>query len=582
MTDMINMSRLSNGMRAAGMMRRSLTEALFIARHRVAFGKALIELPLMRRQLLKIMLLAESARSVMFHAAAELERADAGDESARRRIRILTPLLKFRACRDARRATGDAMEVRGGCGYIEEWSDARLVRDAHLGSIWEGTSNVVALDVMRAVRREGALDALEPTLEAMLPKGRVRRCVTSRREARSRVRAGHRDPARRRARPAGRDRSVLRSCCRRSRERRHAPRCDRRCAQAAAFCARARASPEAARSSSLRLAGRSLCKPAAAGDAGCGHPGRTTAQTIGRHPLMAGSLSHIRVLDLSRVLAGPWAAQNLGDLGAEIIKVERPGAGDDTRGWGPPFLKDGAGKDTKEAAYYASVNRNKKSITLDLSKPRDKRSRARSRRRAQVLIENYKVGTLKRYGLGYEDLKKRTQASVYCSVTGFGPGRTVRAPPRLRLHLPGHGRADVDHRRARRPAGRRAAEGRHRDHRRADRDVRERRILAALTHRERTGEGQYIDCALLDTIVAFNANQIVSYFCSGRIPIRYGNAHAQGRAVRSLPDRRRPHHPSRSATTASSSASARSRDARARRGSRASRPTRSASCIAPS
>ena len=158
-------------MRAAGMMRRSLTEALFIARHRVAFGKPLIELPLMRRQLLKIMLLAESARSVMLYAAAELERADGGDEQARRRIRILTPLLKFRACRDARRATGDAMEVRGGCGYIEEWSDARLVRDAHLGSIWEGTSNVVALDVMRAIRREGALDALEPALEAMLPKG---------------------------------------------------------------------------------------------------------------------------------------------------------------------------------------------------------------------------------------------------------------------------------------------------------------------------------------------------------------------------------------------------------------------------
>ena len=170
MADMINNSRLSNGMRAAGMMRRALTESLFIARHRVAFGKRLIELPLMRRQLLKIMLLAESARSVMLHAAAELEKADAGDEDARRRIRILTPLLKFRACRDARRATGDAMEVRGGCGYIEEWSDPRLVRDAHLGSIWEGTSNVVALDVMRAIRREGALDALQPALEAMLPQ----------------------------------------------------------------------------------------------------------------------------------------------------------------------------------------------------------------------------------------------------------------------------------------------------------------------------------------------------------------------------------------------------------------------------
>src|SRR6185503_16406670 len=171
MTDMINMSRLSNGMRAAGMMRRALTEALFIARHRVAFGKTLIELPLMRRQLLKIMLLAEAARSVMLHAAAELEKADGGDESARRRIRILTPLLKFRACRDARRATGDAMEVRGGCGYIEEWPDPRLVRDAHLGSIWEGTSNVVALDVLRAVARDGALAALQPALEAMAPEG---------------------------------------------------------------------------------------------------------------------------------------------------------------------------------------------------------------------------------------------------------------------------------------------------------------------------------------------------------------------------------------------------------------------------
>ena len=171
MTDMINMSRLSNGMRAAGMMRRALTEALFVARNRVAFGRQLIEFPLMRRQLLKIMLAAEAARSVMLHTAYELHNADAGDDGARRRTRILTPLIKFRACRDARRATGDAMEVRGGCGYIEEWSDARLVRDAHLGSIWEGTSNVVALDVMRAVRREGALDALEPALEAMLPKG---------------------------------------------------------------------------------------------------------------------------------------------------------------------------------------------------------------------------------------------------------------------------------------------------------------------------------------------------------------------------------------------------------------------------
>jgi alkylation response protein AidB-like acyl-CoA dehydrogenase len=160
MADMINMSRLSNGMRAAGLMRRALTEALFWARNRVAFGKRLIEMPLMQRQLLKLVLPTEAARSIMLYTASQLALADGGDEAARRRVRLLTPLLKFRACRDARRVTGDAMEVRGGCGYIEEWSDARLLRDAHLGSIWEGTSNIVALDVLRAIRKDQAFDPL--------------------------------------------------------------------------------------------------------------------------------------------------------------------------------------------------------------------------------------------------------------------------------------------------------------------------------------------------------------------------------------------------------------------------------------
>ena len=166
MTDMINSSRLSNGVRAAGMMRRALSDALHLARNRQAFGRRLIDLPLMRRQLLKLMLPAEQARSVFMLTATDLARADRGDEQARRRVRILTPLIKFRACRDARRATGDAMEIRGGCGYVEEWSDPRLVRDAHLGSIWEGTSNIVALDVMRAIRREQSLEALHEDLQA--------------------------------------------------------------------------------------------------------------------------------------------------------------------------------------------------------------------------------------------------------------------------------------------------------------------------------------------------------------------------------------------------------------------------------
>ncbi|ACD15850.1 acyl-CoA dehydrogenase family protein [Paraburkholderia phytofirmans] len=168
MADMINMSRLSNGVRAAGLMRRALTEALHIARHREAFGRKLIDMPLMQRQLLKMMLPAEQARSMFMRIALLLEQADAGDRQAAKCVRILTPLIKFRACRDARRVTGDAMEVRGGTGYIEEWSDARLVRDAHLGSIWEGTSNIVALDIARAAKRDGALEPLRTYLQDLL------------------------------------------------------------------------------------------------------------------------------------------------------------------------------------------------------------------------------------------------------------------------------------------------------------------------------------------------------------------------------------------------------------------------------
>ena len=242
---------------------------------------------------------------------------------------------------------------------------------------------------------------------------------------------------------------------------------------------------------------------------------------------MPGPLSHIRVLDLSRVLAGPWAAQNLGDLGAEVIKVERPGAGDDTRSWGPPFIKDGEGKDTKEAAYYASVNRNKKSITLDLSKPEGQAIAREIAAKSAVLIENYKVGTLKRYGLGYDDLKKSNPGLVYCSVTGFGQDGPYAPRPGYDFIFQGMGGLmSITGERDGQPGAGPQKVGI------AITDVltgmyASVAILAALTHRERTGEGPYIDCALLDTIVAFNANQIVSYFCSGRIPIRYGNAHAQ-------------------------------------------------------
>jgi alkylation response protein AidB-like acyl-CoA dehydrogenase len=168
MAEMINQSRLSNAVRSAGMMRRALHEALCVARGRQAFGRALIELPLMQRQLLKIMLPAEAALSMCLFTAAALRRADEGEEEAKALRRVLTPLVKFRCCRDARKVAGDAMEVRGGCGYIEEWIEPRLLRDAHLGSIWEGTSNIIALDVLRAARRERAHEALRRELAQRL------------------------------------------------------------------------------------------------------------------------------------------------------------------------------------------------------------------------------------------------------------------------------------------------------------------------------------------------------------------------------------------------------------------------------
>ncbi|HEY2256366.1 MAG TPA: acyl-CoA dehydrogenase family protein, partial [Variovorax sp.] len=173
MADMVNNSRLSNGVRAAGLMRRAVAEAEYVASERRAFGKRLADMPLMQRQLQKLRLPAEQARTMVFQTALALARSDGGEAEAYPLLRILTPLIKFRACRDARKVTGDAMEVRGGCGYIEEWADPRLVRDSHLGSIWEGTSNIVALDVIRAIKREESLPALQAHFGALLDDAAV-------------------------------------------------------------------------------------------------------------------------------------------------------------------------------------------------------------------------------------------------------------------------------------------------------------------------------------------------------------------------------------------------------------------------
>ena len=237
-------------------------------------------------------------------------------------------------------------------------------------------------------------------------------------------------------------------------------------------------------------------------------------------------LSHIRVLDLSRVLAGPWASQNLADLGAEVIKIERPGSGDDTRSWGPPFLKDADGRETNESAYYLSVNRGKKSVTLDISKPEGQRIACELAARCDVLLENYKVGGLAKYGLGYDEVRKINPRVVYCSITGFG-----QTGPHA--HRPGYdfifqgmgGLMSITGERDDLPGGGPQKVGI------AITDVltgmyAALAITAAIAHRERTGEGQYIDMALLDTIVAFGANQILNYFVSGKVPGRFGNAHA--------------------------------------------------------
>ncbi|MDP7428109.1 MAG: CaiB/BaiF CoA-transferase family protein [Alphaproteobacteria bacterium] len=240
---------------------------------------------------------------------------------------------------------------------------------------------------------------------------------------------------------------------------------------------------------------------------------------------MSGPLAHIRVLDLSRILAGPWATQILADLGAEVIKVERPGQGDDTRTWGPPFLKDADGKETTDSAYYLAVNRGKKSLTLDLASPQGQDLVRQLAAKSNVLVENYKTGGLAKYGLGYEDLKALNPGPVYCSITGFGQDGPYakRAGYDYLLQAmggmmsitgpadgePGAGPLRVGVALIDIITGMYSATA----------------ILAALNHLERTGEGQYIDMALMDSATALLANQGMNYLISGRSPGRSGNSH---------------------------------------------------------
>ena len=240
---------------------------------------------------------------------------------------------------------------------------------------------------------------------------------------------------------------------------------------------------------------------------------------------MTRPLSHIRVLDLTRVLAGPWAAQTLADLGAEVIKIERPGTGDDTRAWGPPWWLDREGRETRESAYFLSVNRGKKSVTLDLSQPEGQRIARELAAKSDVLIENYKAGTLERYGLGYEDIRAIHPGIIYCSVTGYGQDGPLASRPGYDFIFQGMGGLmSITGERDGQPGGGPQKTGI------AVTDVLTGlyatiAITAAIAAREKSGAGQHIDTALLDTIVAFGANQILSYWCSGNVPQRFGNSH---------------------------------------------------------
>src|SRR5712672_2112886 len=240
---------------------------------------------------------------------------------------------------------------------------------------------------------------------------------------------------------------------------------------------------------------------------------------------MAGPLSHIRVLDLSRVLAGPWAGQNLADLGAEVIKVERPGSGDDSRAFGPPWVKDREGRDTKDSAYFTSANRGKKSITLNIAVPQGQAIVRELARTSDVLIENYKHGDLARYGLGYEDLRKEHPGLIYCSVTGFGQTGPYRERPGYDFMIQGMGgmmSVTVEPDDA--PGG---------GPQRAGVPVADIitgmyasiAICAALAHRAQSGAGQHLDLALLDSQIALLAYQSTNYFSTGKPPKRIGNLH---------------------------------------------------------
>jgi crotonobetainyl-CoA:carnitine CoA-transferase CaiB-like acyl-CoA transferase len=237
------------------------------------------------------------------------------------------------------------------------------------------------------------------------------------------------------------------------------------------------------------------------------------------------ALENLRVLDLTRVLAGPWCTQLLADLGADVVKIERPGSGDDTRAWGPPYLKDAQGRDTTEAAYYLAANRGKRSVTVDISRPEGQQLLRKLAARCDVVVENYKVGQLAKYGLDHASLAAVNPRLIYCSITGFGQDGPYkdRAGYDFIIQAMG-GFMSITGERDDLPGGGPQKAGV------AISDLMTgmyatTAILAAVAQRERTGLGQVIDMALFDTMIAMLANMNTNYLTTGKAPVRAGNAH---------------------------------------------------------
>lgn len=237
------------------------------------------------------------------------------------------------------------------------------------------------------------------------------------------------------------------------------------------------------------------------------------------------ALSNIRVLDLTRILAGPWCTQNLADLGAEVIKIEKPGNGDDTRAWGPPWLPGQQAETSADSSYYSAANRGKQSVTVDITTAQGQSLIKRLAKESDVFIENFKVGNLKKYGLDYESIRKENPNIIYCSITGFGQEGPYSHRPGYDFVFQGMG-------------GMMSVTGEKDSHAGggpqkvgiALADIMTGMystiaILAAINHRSKSGQGQYIDMSLLDCIVALGSNQITGYFASGQVPARMGNAH---------------------------------------------------------